>query len=177
LTSQGSNYNPADFEGDNVGPNGTWYTYSLQSNGNVWSTYVNGVLYGWVNLGTSNSGGNPPYAIAEVDAYTTKTILPPVEFRYLAYRDTNDVWHNVSSATAYIGYAYGSERVPSGEFPNYGVQVVGVNDWLAGSGLPQRGNGQLLWLVPETTTTTASSTDFSPYDEVGYVFQNGVLRP
>ena len=154
------NYNPPAFDGDLVGPNGTWYTYSLQSNGNVWSTYVDGVLFGSVNLGVSNSGGNTPSAHAEVPGtLTTQIILGPVEFRDLAYRDTNNVWYNVSSATAYIGYGVGSDTVPSDAFP-YGIQLVGVNDWLAGTGpafVSQAGNGQLLWVgsrvIPEFPIT------------------------
>jgi hypothetical protein len=135
-----------DFEGDEVGPNGTWYTYSFQSNGNVWSAYVNGVLEGSVDLGIANSGGNTPYALAEVeDAYTTNIILGPAEFRNLAYRDTNYVWHNVSTASGYIGYGVGSGKLPSRENIPYGLRVLGVNDWLAGSGLPQTESGQLVW--------------------------------
>ncbi len=160
-----------DFEGDEVGPNGTWYTYSFQSNGNVWSAYVNGVLEGLVDLGTSNSGGSTPYALAEVEgAYTTNIILGPAEFRNLAYRDTNYAWHNVSSASGYIGYGVGSGRLPSGENIPYGLQVLGVNDWLAGSGLPQTGIGQLVWddgkvivssAVPEFPITQLP-TDYLP---------------
>lgn len=145
-TSQGGGTFQGDFEGDEVGPNGTWYTYSLQSNGNVWSAYINGVLDGSVYLGTANSGGNTPYAVAETPGtLTTHIILGPAEFRNLAYRDTNSVWHNVSAATGYIGYAVGSGRLPADESFPYGLQVLGVNDWLAGSGLTQTANGQLLW--------------------------------
>ena len=97
-------------------------------------------------LGIANSGGNTPYALAEVEeAYTTNVILGPAEFRNLAYRDTDYVWHNVSSATGYIGYGAGSGKLPSGENIPYGLRVLGVNDWLAGSGLPQNGIGQLVW--------------------------------
>ena len=156
--SQGGGAFHGDFDGDEVGPNGTWYTYSLQSSGNVWYAYVNGVLDGSVDLGTANSGGNAPRAIAEVeDAYTTNLILGPAEFRNLAYRDTNNLWHNVSAATGSIGYGVGSGTLPLNEKIPYGLQVLGVNDWLAGSGLPQTWNGQLLWAestaVPEFRTT------------------------
>jgi len=149
---QGGGTFQGDFEGDEV-TNGTWYTYSIQSSGSVWSTYVNGALEGSVDLGASNSGGNTPRAIAEVeDAYTTTVILGPTEFRNLAYRDTSNVWHNVSAAVASVGYGVGSGALPSNEKIPYGLRVLGVNDWLAGTALPQSGNGQLLWDNGKTTS-------------------------
>jgi len=143
--SQGGGTFQGDFDGGEVA-NGTWHTYSLQSNGNVWSAYVDGVLDGSVGLGASNSGGHTLHAIAEVeDAYTTNIILGPAEFRDFAYRDTNSIWHNVSAAIGSIGYGVGSGGLPLNEKIPYGLQVLGVDEWLAGSGLPQTGNGQLLW--------------------------------
>jgi len=166
---QGGGTFQGDFEGDEVA-NGTWNTYSFQSNGNVWSAYINGVLDGSVDLGVSNSGGKTPHAIAEVeDAYTTNTILGPAEFRNLAYRDTSNVWHNVSAAVASIGYGVGSGALPSYERIPYGLRVLGVNDWLAGSGLPQNGNGQVLWndgkmsnTVPELPITQLPTITICP---------------
>jgi hypothetical protein len=113
----------------------------------MWYFYIDGVLDGSYNIGVSNSGGSTPYAYAEVEgAYTTSIILGPAEFRNLMYRDTNNVWQKVSSATANIGYGAGSGTLPpSASFP-YGVEVVGANDWIAGSGLSQATNNQLLWV-------------------------------
>jgi hypothetical protein len=155
--AKGSN---PDEEGQ-VGPDGSWHTYLLQSSGNTWYTYVDDVQVGSYNLGVPNSGGNTPYAVAEVnDVVTTNIILGPAEFRNLAYRDINSMWHNVSAATGYIGLGAGSGTLPSGESIPYGLRVLGPSDWLAGSGLPQVENGQLLWagFIP---THVSSSTDFS----------------
>lgn len=149
-------------EESQVGPDGSWHTYSLQSSGNTWYTYVDGVKVGSYDLGVSNSGGNTPYAVAEVygGVVVTNIILGPAEFRNLAYRDINSVWHNVSAAIGYIGLGAGSGTLPSGENIPYGLQVLGPSDWLAGSGLPPAKNGQLLWagFIP---THITSSTDFS----------------
>jgi len=158
--SLGSGYGHSNI-GDEVGPNGTWYTYSLQSNGNVWSTYVNGVLAGSADLALSNSGGNHPSAVAEVPrALTTDIILGPVEFRNFAYRDTNNEWHDVSSATAHIGLGAGSGTLPPGVNNPYGLQVLRANDWLAGSDLPQPVNNQPIWTgstaMPEFLITRLS---------------------
>lgn len=160
--SKGGGVFHGDYEGDEVGPNGTWYTYSLQSYGNVWSAYINGILDGSVNLGTSNSGGNTPYVVAEVsDTFTTHIILGPAEFRNLAYRDTNNVWHSVPSAEAYVGLGEGSGTLPSGVSNPYGLQVLGTNDWMAGSGLPQTYNGATMWSA--SATTTQQSQTYSEY--------------
>ena len=133
----------------------------IASNGNVWSTYVNGVLAGSADLALSNSGGNHPSAVAEVPrALTTDIILGPVEFRNFAYRDTNNEWHDVSSATAHIGLGAGSGTLPPGVNNPYGLQVLRANDWLAGSDLPQPVNNQPIWTgstaMPEFLITRLS---------------------
>jgi len=143
-----------DSEGEAVGPNGTWYTYSIKSNGDTWFAYVNGMLEGSYDLGASSSGGNTPYAVAEVEgAYVTNIPLGPVEFRNLEYRDVNGIWHNVSSAVAWMGYGVGSGMLPSdARFP-YGLKVLGVNDWIAGTGLSTAYNNTSIW---------SASSAFSP---------------
>lgn len=153
--SQGGGRFHGDFEGDEVGPNGRWYTYSMYSRGTVWSFYINGVLDGSYDIGVSNSGGDTLSAVAEVEgALTTHVILGPSEFRNFAFRDTDNVWHNVSAATGYVGLGAGSGTLPSSVSNPYGLQVLGTNDWLAGSGLPQIQNGQQLWDVSTQTTST-----------------------
>jgi hypothetical protein len=119
---------------------------------------------GSVNLGASNSGGIPYalYAFAELeDAYSTNIPLGPVEFRDLTYRDTNDMWHNVSEGLGWMGYGAGSAILPArASFP-YGLEVLGVNDWIAGSGLPFTYNYTTIWsgsaVVPEFPTTSILS--------------------
>jgi hypothetical protein len=118
---------------------------------------------GSANLGTSSSGGNTPYAFAEVsEAYSTNIPLGPVEFRDLTYRDANNVWHNVSDGLGWMGYGAGSAIAPaSASFP-YGLKVLGVNHWIAGSGLPLTYNDTTIWAgsaaAPEFPTTSILST-------------------
>jgi len=135
-----------DFEGEEVGPNGTWYSYSIESRGDTWYAYINGIVDGSYDLGASSSGGFMPYAVAEVEgAYVTNIPLGPVEFRNLEYRDTNNVWHNVSEAVAWMGYGLGSGTLPAGTHFPYGLEVIGVNDWIAGTGLPITYNNTSVW--------------------------------
>lgn len=153
-----------DSEGGPVGPNGTWYTYSIESNGDTWYAYVNGIVDGSYDLGASSSGGNTPYAVAEVEgAYVTNIPLGPVEFRDLEYRDMNDVWHNVSAAVAWMGYGVGSGMLPSGAHFPYGLEVLGVNDWIAGTGFPTTYNNTSVWsttgavpVIPDNSVPTST---------------------
>jgi hypothetical protein len=166
--NQGSSAFLGDYYGWPVGPNGTWWTYSLQSYGDVWSAYIDGVIDGSVNLGASSSGGNPYalYAFAEVShVYSTNIPLGPVEFRDLAYRDTSNVWHNVSEGLASMGYGAGSAIGPTGASFPYGLEVLGVNDWIVGSGLPSTLNYTTIWsgsaVIPEFPTTSTISVIIS----------------
>lgn len=152
-----------DFEGEEVGPNSTWYTYSIESSGNTWSAYVNGIMDGSYDLGASSSGGYTPYAVAEVEgAYGTSIPLGPVEFRNLGYRDTSNVWHNVSDAVAWMGYGVGSGTLPAGvPFP-YGLRVLGVNDWIAGTGLPTTDNNTSIWSGPNAAPELEATYVLAP---------------
>jgi len=144
---------------EQVGPDNSWHTYSLQSNGgNTWYTFVDGTQVGSYDMGASNSNGNTPYALAEVtDVVTTDIVLGPVEFANLSYRDMNNAWYPVPEAFAWMGYGAGSGILPSGmNFP-YGLQVLGVNDWIAGSGYSLADNYTTIWnksgVVPEFPST------------------------
>lgn len=157
-----------DFEGQEVGPNGTWYTYSIESNGNTWYAYINGIVDGSYDLGASNSDGNTPYAVAEVEgAYVTNIPLGPVEFRNLEYRDTNSVWHNVSNAIAWMGYGVGSGALPPGTHFPYGLEVIGVNDWIAGTGLPTTYNNTSIWSDSGTTPEFSPTSVLTPNVPLG----------
>lgn len=160
-----------DFEGDEVGPNGTWYTYSMYSQGTTWSFYINGVLDGSYAVGLSSGNSNWLSAVAEVSAATTThNALGPAEFRDFRYRDANNQWHNVTSALAYVGLGSGSGTLPPSIVNPYGLQVLSNNDWLAGSGLPQAQNNQLLWSEGATSVTTSltyqtSTSTYPPYTQ------------
>jgi len=156
-----------DSEGQEVGPNDTWYTYRIESEGDTWYAYTNGIAVGSYDLGASNSAGSMPYAVAEVEgAYATNIPLGPVEFRDLEYRDMNSVWHNVSDAVAWVGYGVGSGTLPEGTHFPYGLELIGVNDWIAGTGLSTTYNNTSLWsqssAVPEFPSTPVPKSTVSP---------------
>jgi hypothetical protein len=134
--------------GDEIGPNGTWYEFSLQASGTRWYAFVNGIQVGSVDLGVANSRGSGPYAVAEVaGTRSAKTILGPVAFRNLQYRDSQGTWHMSKFGVSLCCNGIGSDSYP-GTYP-YGIQAVTGEDnkWLAGSNLKQpiKKQGSYLW--------------------------------
>jgi hypothetical protein len=153
--------------GDNIGPDDAWYKFSLESSGTIWSVFVNGAQVGSIDLGVSDSGTNGPYASAEVaGTASVHTILGPVAFRNLQYRDTSGQWHEVSAAVSNCCYSVGSDTY-SGNYP-YGV--VGIpgenNEWMTGSDLtnPIQEQGDFLWPWYQVSVSNLPN---------GMSFQNG----
>ena len=135
-------------QGSVVEPNGTWHSFSFYSVGNVWYSYVDNINMGSVNLGVDSSHGLTPYAAAEVPhTNSTGIVLGPIEFRDFTYRDVSGSWHNVSEAFGDLGFGFGSAPLPSGTRFPYGLEAIGINDWLAGSGLRQTFPSPL-WMGP-----------------------------
>lgn len=127
-----------------AGKNGSFNTYSFISSGEMWNVYFDGQKIGSVNLGTSNSGPNPPSAIAEyAETNSNKWTINKVEFKNLLFYIGNSS-RSVQEALSTIGYGKGSETyLPN----NYGVQEVGnfVNDFAVGSGIPANQKSSVLW--------------------------------
>jgi hypothetical protein len=141
-----------------VGPDGSWHTYMLQSSGDIWYTFVDGVQVGSYNLETADSGGHIPYAFAEVtEVVTTNIVLGPSEFANFSYRDTNNVWHLVTEAFVWMGYGAGSGVLSSGTIFPYGLKVLGVNHWIAGSGFPLTDNYTIIWKGSQVATQSLST--------------------
>jgi hypothetical protein len=162
--------------GSVVGPNATWVKFSLASSGTVWSAYVNGRLVGSIDLKVSNSGGNGPYASAEVvGTRELDNTLGPAEFRNLEYRDSSLKWHQPKAAVALCCYSVGSDKIPFGTRYPYGVAgIVGErNHWLAGSNLPTPNEGDYLW--PWYYVTAASP--FGKAEGTGWYVQNANVIP
>lgn len=126
-----------------AGANGTFNTYSFKSNGDVWNVYFNNQLIGSVDLGTSDSGVNPPTAVGELAASNNNAQqMQKVIFRYLEFYSRKGLYM-VPRGFGYISYGKGSET----SLPNpYGVREVDsyVDYFEVGSGLPQQ-NGSVLW--------------------------------
>jgi hypothetical protein len=133
---------------NNIGPNGTWYKFSLTESGTRWYAYVNSAQVGSVDLGVTDSGTNGPFASAEVaSTKNAQQVLGPVEFRNLEYRDLSGAWWQASEAQSLCCYSAGSDTY-GGNY-SYGVESVpGENNyWLAGSNLPSpiQEEGDYLW--------------------------------
>lgn len=134
--------------GSEIGPNASWFKFSLMSSGTQWGAYVGTEQVGSADLGVSNSGSNGPFATAEVAGVrNAKSLVGPVEFRNLEYRDTSGQWHSAPAAVSLCCYGVGSDTF-TGPYP-YGVQGIPgeSNDWLAGSNLssPVQAEGAYLW--------------------------------
>ncbi|MGI0100694.1 MAG: hypothetical protein ACREBH_03195 [Candidatus Micrarchaeaceae archaeon] len=132
-----------------AGPNGGFNNYSFVSSGDVWMAYFNGQPIGSVNLGTNNSGPNPPVAVAEyADTDTNLNPMENVTFKNLMFYIGN------SSMLVPEGYAsagYGNGSLTS-LMNMYGVVEVGnyANYFAVGSGIAQAENMGVLWRVGYT---------------------------
>jgi hypothetical protein len=161
-------------EGDVIGPNGTWVTFSLTASGTVWSAFVNQERVGSIDLQASNSGTNGPFASAEIaKVREADNALGPVEFRNLQYRDTSSEWHMVSVGVSNCCYSVGSDTY--GETYPYGVEgIPGVNNhWLAGTGLSIREEGDYIWPWYHVSVFSAYGTPVG----TGYYIINSKVVP
>lgn len=128
---------------NSAGSNGTWHTYSIvaNANGTGWSFQLNGKEVDHILYSPTHSS-NPVRFVAEKgissEQYSEK--LGPVEFRNLAYLK-GDGWHLASALTSIV------VCVPQCNIPNpFGVAVDGPGGYMiAGSGIKQPVNGELLW--------------------------------
>lgn len=128
-----------------VGTNGSFNTYLFRGyQNNIWDAYLNGQTIGSVNLGTTNSGPNPPTAFAEyAQTETNQFPIRTVYFRNLAYYTAN-LSRAVAQGYSSIGYGKGSLTL----LPNpYGVREIGnYTDYFAvGSNFTTRGTPSTLW--------------------------------
>ena len=143
VNDQGSTFYGGIGSDASVGVNGTFNTYSFRSNGNVWTAYFNDQLIGSVDLGTPQSGVNPPTAIGELAATSENDQqMQKVMFRNLQFYSDHGL-STVPTAYSMISYGKGSDtwlRNP------YGVSEVDslVNNFAVGSGLSQQ-NRSTLW--------------------------------
>jgi len=135
------------------------HMFSVANSGTVWYAYMDNRKLGSVDLQVTDSGGNRPYAIAEV-AGTSRldNKLGHVEFRNLQFRGKDGVWHEAAAGLKIIGYGAGSAYVGWADYPAYGVQgYVGENNhWLAGDGL--NWDYSYLWPWHHVTVRTAQGT-------------------
>ncbi len=129
-----------------AGVNGSINNYTFYSNGNTWYFEFNGNALGNVTLGSGSSGDNVPIAFGEIANTTTSSQhVSPVEFKNLKFYD-GKTFLPVSNGYSYIGYGIGSSSALKDP---YGVLEIAnkVNNFLAGSGLPQPLDNTQLWTI------------------------------
>lgn len=126
---------------ESAGLNGTWHLYSIvpSSTGRV-SFTLDGVNVAAVDFQLTLSE-EPPMIVAEKAGSQEPSNLGSVEFRNMAYLK-DDGWHLVDSLVSLIGC--GINTMCTRNNP-YGVSVIGPNHIAAGSGIPVRKSGELLW--------------------------------
>jgi len=163
-----------------AGPIGSWHSYKMDSNLNgTWSFYMDGRLLALPggngsgttpNLGTDNSGNQPPAALAEVaDTPNDRDTLGPAEFGSLTYRATTQPtdWRTVARGLGLVTYGAPSKK----DIPNpYGsVEITGVdNDFLAGSRVPQPVTNTVFW--PVAVNPFSRQVTFEFHDTNGNIF-------
>ncbi len=148
-------YFPKDYNGSaflgSIGPNdsagaqGSFNTYAMNSSGTVWNFYFNGQNVGSVDIGTAQSGANPPTAIGELAATNTNSqYMNPVMFKNLKYFFNGGF---IQVPVAYSTISYGKGSNTSLQNP-YGIEEVGsyTNFFEVGSGLPLN-NQSKLWSI------------------------------
>lgn len=143
-----------------TGANGTFNRYSFYSVGNTWYFLMNGAQLGSVNLGTSSSGQQSAYVVAELaDTNTNKIFMQAVAFRnFSVYLKGSFI--PVARGYGYIGYGIGSAT----RLPNpYGVQEVGnmANYFKVGSYLPLYTNNSELWSSSYRLTVVSKYANLS----------------
>ena len=129
-----------------AGAEGSWHTYEIEPNDrNGWSFVLDGQQVETLQVAPVQSA-DPVYMDAEkVTTSLSPGSLGPVEFRNLEYL-LNDEWRAVtslfmvSSCTA----VYSLTSLCDAQVP-YGVDVNGPNFVIAGSGMAQGQNNELLW--------------------------------
>ena len=150
--------NPAFYFGtgsnDSAGVQGSWHNYEIEPNSqNGWSFLLDGHEVG--NFSTHYTPSkDPAYMVAEK---VTLSIAPgdlgPVEFRNLAYLKQNG-WHNSTALYALVGCGVNPVCIAN----PYGVSLEGANQIIAGSGLSQPQDRDLLWSISQEQTSSPDYT-------------------
>jgi hypothetical protein len=138
----GNNFSYGKGSASSVGPDGTWHKYSIEPNTRGgWSFILDGREVSYITDAWTRSKG-PAYFVAEKGSdITTLGQLGPVEFRNLAYLK-EDGWHYATSLYAHVGCAVNTNCNISNP---YGVMSEGAGVVIAGSGIQQPNDLDLLW--------------------------------
>ena len=139
------------------GVNGSWHVYSINPNSNgEWAFVLDGHQIVNTTFLATRSKDQAGFIAEKVTNFTTPGQLGPVEFRNLAYLKP-DGWHAVTGLYAIVNCGMNPSCIP---IP-YGVSLLGPNHIIAGSGVLQPKDGELLWSSTAQTTSVTSNTPTS----------------
>ncbi len=168
-----------------AGANNTMHTYGFYSAGDIWHIFMDNTTLGEINLGTNNSGNNPPVAFAEAANVTgTDDKIIPVQFKNLSFYRNGTY---LPSRYGYFFEGYGAGSLKS--IPNpYGVIELynRTNYFEVGSGISSPTNGKELWSLGYFLTTmsqygASNKTEYTAYKVIRlqspeFIYINNVTR-
>jgi hypothetical protein len=145
---------------DSAGPDGSWHHYQIWPNvDNGWDFVLDGQPVSSFNDFKVQESKGQAYFVAEETAnapYASES-LGPVEFRNLSYLSPTG-WVQVQSLTALSACETLNPTLSNCDISiPYGVELLGPNDVLAGTGVETVLDGQLLWMVNPTLTLQVPS--------------------
>ena len=146
---------------NSAGSNETWHLYSIQPGpSNSWNFVLDGVTV-YSSSFPATPSTSPVHLVAEKASGPYLSQLGPVEFRNLAYLGNDTLWHATSSLSPIDGCGGAYENACTVSTA-YGIESIGPNDVLAGSGVSSPIPGQTVWQRQSScslaTTMLASGT-------------------
>jgi len=137
---------------NSAGQEGSWHNYEIEPDAeNGWAFILDGHQVGNFSV-QSTPSKDPAYMVAEkVTLSLAPGSLGPVEFRNLDYLKL-DGWHNSTALYALVGCGVNPVCITN----PYGISLEGANQIIAGSGLAQPQDRDLLWSSTEQQQTTSS---------------------
>ena len=148
-----------------AGAQGSWHNYRIEpSRQDGWAFIFDGHQVDNFSAHYAPSK-DPAYMVAEkVTLSLVPGVLGPVEFRNLAYL-TQDGWHNSSALYALVGCGVNPVCIAN----PYGISLEGPNQIIAGSGLSQPQDRDLLWSISGQQQAT------SPNYTMNGIYGAGIL--
>jgi len=163
---------------NSAGSNTTWHLYSIQPGlSGGWDFVLDGVtVYSSTFAVTSSS--SPVHLVAEKASGPYLSQLGPVEFRNLAYLGNDTAWHATSSLSSIDGCG-GAYENACNVSAAYGIESIGPNDVLAGSGVSAPTAGELVWQRQSTCSlaTTMQTSGTAGNAPLSVTFTNSVSGP
>jgi len=135
---------------NSAGAQGSWHNYEIEPNPqNGWTFIFDGRQVDNFSAHYAPSK-DPAYMVAEkVTLSLAPGSLGPVEFRNLAYLK-QDGWHNSTALYALVGCGVNPVCITN----PYGVSLESANQIIAGSGLSQPQDRDLLWSISQQQQTS-----------------------